>query len=132
MLRLGSFYFTVSCKYPKMLPFLPDNFPVSAVLKYNITNYSNIKVGVPFIAKEFGVTKNSRKNARTFFDEKLNKKKFDEMFQDFMPPKKTPPYSAETRAILLKLYLQLKRKVWIVMIKQRVYQEYVNEKLVSY
>lgn len=93
-----------------------DNFmfhfcvPTFMLLNYEISNYFNIKEGAPFIANEFRVTEKFAKKRLNLFRRKIEQTKFDEKFRDFMTPKKAPPYSAETKAILSKLYQQLEKK----------------------
>ncbi|ALC84216.1 hypothetical protein AM592_11660 [Bacillus gobiensis] len=80
-----------------------DNFmyhfcvPTFMLLKYNITNYSNIKEGASFIAKEFSVTKKFAKKRLNLFRRKIEQAKIDEKFQDFMTPTKTRPHSEQDK-----------------------------------
>lgn len=96
-----------------------DNFmyhfcvPTFMLLNYNITNYSNIKDGIPFIANKFGVTKNFAKKRLNLFRRKIEQAKFDEKFQDFMTPKKAAPYSKETRKFFQNFINNWMRKVCI-------------------
>lgn len=88
-----------------------DNFalhfciPTFMLQSYEISNFLDVEAGVPFIAKEFGVTEEFALQRLRQFKRKILQAKSDEQhrkYMDSMYPK-AGPYSQETNATLDKL-----------------------------
>ncbi|MGM0854291.1 MAG: ImmA/IrrE family metallo-endopeptidase [Bacillota bacterium] len=79
--------------------------PTFMLLRYEISNFLDVEAGVPFIAKEFGVTEEFARERLRKFKRKILQAKSDEQhrkYMDSMYPK-AGPYSEETNATLDKL-----------------------------
>lgn len=86
--------------------------PTFMLLNNEITNYFNINNGISYVAEKFKVTEPFAKERLIQFRNKIAQAKSDEQHRKYMESlyPKAPPYSAETNAILKKLYMQLERK----------------------
>jgi hypothetical protein len=102
-----------------------DNFslhfcvPTFMLLNYEISNYLNIKDGIPFIVKHFNVTEKFAKRRLIHFRNQMQVAKSDYEFREYMNslyPKTDPEkWTDETKRILNQLNTQLdKRKKVLV------------------
>jgi Zn-dependent peptidase ImmA (M78 family) len=88
-----------------------DNFalhfciPTFMLLRYEISNFLDVEAGVPFIAKEFGVTEEFARERLRQFKRKILQAKSDVEHRKYMEAMypKARPYSEETNATLDKL-----------------------------
>ncbi|MFC0271088.1 ImmA/IrrE family metallo-endopeptidase [Metabacillus herbersteinensis] len=97
-----------------------DNFslhfciPTFMLLKYEVTNFSNVIDGIPFVAKTFKVTEQFAKKRLIQYRNQIQRSKSDQEFRIYMNakhPKLNPEnYSDETKSILDKLHRQLDKK----------------------
>jgi Zn-dependent peptidase ImmA (M78 family) len=95
-----------------------DNFmyqfcvPTFMLLKYKISNFLDVKAGIPFIVENFNVTEEFAAERLKRFKRQLLQSKSDaehRAFMDSLYPK-APPYSKETHDILKQLNLILEKK----------------------
>jgi Zn-dependent peptidase ImmA (M78 family) len=79
--------------------------PTFMLLRYEIANFLDVEAGVPFIAKEFGVTESFARERLRQFKRKILQAKSDEEHRKYMEAMypKAGPYSEETNATLDKL-----------------------------
>ncbi|MGG1574861.1 ImmA/IrrE family metallo-endopeptidase [Fictibacillus sp. NRS-1165] len=88
--------------------------PTFMLLKYKIANYFNIQDGIPFVTKEFKVTKEFANKRLIHFRNQIQQSKSDQEFRkrmNLMYPKSNPDnWSNETKLILDKLNKQIKAK----------------------
>jgi Zn-dependent peptidase ImmA (M78 family) len=79
--------------------------PTFMLLRYEISNFLDVEAGVPFIANEFGVTKEFAHERLRQFKRKILQAKSDEEHRKYMEAlyPKAGPYSKETNATLDKL-----------------------------
>jgi Zn-dependent peptidase ImmA (M78 family) len=95
-----------------------DNFalhfciPTFMLLRYEISNFLDVEAGVPFIAKEFGVTEEFARERLRQFKRKILQAKSDAQHRDYMDAMypKAAPYSEETHQTLDKLQMIIKKR----------------------
>jgi Zn-dependent peptidase ImmA (M78 family) len=95
-----------------------DNFmyqfcvPTFMLLNYKISNVLDVKVGIPFIVKQFNVTEEFADERLKRFKRQLLQSKSDAEHRAFMESlyPKAPPYSDETNAVLKKLQMLLEQR----------------------
>lgn len=91
--------------------------PTFMLLNLNISNYSNIEDGVPYISKIFNVTEDFSRERLRMFQRQMFQAKSDEEHRKFMESlyPKAPPYSDETNKVLKQLeLLKAKKKQKVV------------------
>jgi Zn-dependent peptidase ImmA (M78 family) len=86
--------------------------PTFMLLNYKISNFLDVKAGIPFVVKNFNVTEQFAEERLNRYKRQLLQSKSDAEHRAFMESlyPKAPPYSDETNAILKKLYMQLEKK----------------------
>jgi Zn-dependent peptidase ImmA (M78 family) len=95
-----------------------DNFmyhfctPTFMLLNYKITNFLDVKAGIPFIVENFNVTEEFAAERLKRFKRQLLQSKSDAEHRAFMESwyPKAPPYSKETNDVLKQLNLILEKK----------------------
>ncbi|MDM5197022.1 ImmA/IrrE family metallo-endopeptidase [Fictibacillus enclensis] len=88
--------------------------PTFMLLKYKIANYLNVQDGIPFVTKEFKVTKEFANKRLIHFRNQIQQSKSDQEFRKRMnlmyPKSNLDNWSNETKLILDKLNKQIKAK----------------------
>jgi Zn-dependent peptidase ImmA (M78 family) len=95
-----------------------DNFmyhfcvPTFMLLNYKISNFLDVKAGIPFVVGMFNVTEEFAKERLSRFKRQLLQSKSDAEHRTFMESlyPKAPPYSKETNDVLKQLNLILEKK----------------------
>jgi Zn-dependent peptidase ImmA (M78 family) len=86
--------------------------PTFMLLNYKISNFIDVKAGIPFVVQNFNVTESFVEERLKRFKNQLLQTKSDAEHRAFMESlyPKAPPYSDETNAILKKLNMLIKKK----------------------
>lgn len=86
--------------------------PTFMLLNYEISNYYNLKDGIPFVIETFNVTEEFAKKRLIHYRNQIQQAKLDEQHRKCMESlyPKAPPYSDETNSILNKLNILLEKK----------------------
>jgi Zn-dependent peptidase ImmA (M78 family) len=86
--------------------------PTFMLLNYKISNFFDVKAGIPFVVKHFNVTEKFAEERLKRFKRQLLQSKSDAEHRTFMESlyPKAPPYSDETNAMLKKLNMLLEKK----------------------
>jgi Zn-dependent peptidase ImmA (M78 family) len=86
--------------------------PTFMLLNYKISNFLDVKAGIPFVVQNFNVTETFAEERLLHFKNQLLQAKSDAEHRAFMESlyPKAPPYSDETNNLLKKLNLLLEKK----------------------
>jgi Zn-dependent peptidase ImmA (M78 family) len=86
--------------------------PTFMIRRYEIANFLDVEAGVPFIAKEFGVTEKFARERLRQFKRKILQAKSDAQHREYMDAMypKAGPYSEETNQTLDKLQMIINKK----------------------